>query len=130
MELSSVVSLLLARWPVLVMSVEEQLWDVFTYYTLMSNPMAPANLTSQQFLKLAKEIQLVATVKGAAEAQVAISAQISAGEMVQRVGRRGVALSFGDFVQLLSRLATKCYPLTDPASVSYTHLTLPTKRIV
>ena len=52
------------------MSIEEELWHVFTHYTLMSDPTTPAGLTAQQFLKLAKEVQLVVASKGLAEAQI------------------------------------------------------------
>ena len=97
------------------MSIEEELWHVFTHYTLMSDPTTPAGLTAQQFLKLAKEVQLVVASKGLAEAQILVSAQVSSGEIFPRAGRRGMKLSFSDFVQVMSRLASRCHPNTDPA---------------
>ena len=90
------------------MSIEEELWCIFTNYTLMSNPTEPATLTSQQFLKLAKETQLVRGANGVAAAQIAIAAQLAAGESMQRHGRKGVALTFRDFMEVLARLAPGC----------------------
>lgn len=97
------------------MSIEEELWCIFTNYTLMSNPTEPATLTSQQFLKLAKETQLVRGANGVAAAQIAIAAQLAAGESMQRHGRKGVALTFRDFMEVLARLAPGCHPSCDKA---------------
>lgn len=97
------------------MSIEEELWCIFTNYTLMSNPTEPATLTSQQFLKLAKETQLVRGANGVAAAQIAIAAQLGGGESVQRSGKKGVALTFRDFMEVLARLAPSCHRDTDPS---------------
>ena len=79
----------------------------------MSNPLEPTALTSRQFLKLAKETQLVLTARELAEARIAVASQLAEGELFQCVGRKGVALTFTDFLVVLSRLAPKFHPRID-----------------
>ncbi len=52
---------------------------------------------------------------GVAAAQIAIAAQLAAGESMQRHGRKGVALTFRDFMEVLARLAPGCHPSCDKA---------------
>ena len=95
------------------MSIEEELWCIFTNYTLKSNPMEPATLPSRQFLKLARETQLAVTARDLADAHIAISSQLSVGETFRRLGRKGKALTYSDFVAVLFQLAPKCHPSVD-----------------
>ena len=38
--------------------IREELWNIFTYYTLHGNPRDPSRINSMQFLKLCRESML------------------------------------------------------------------------
>ena len=40
-------------------SVEQELWNIFTFYTLHGNPQYPDLLKASQFVKLAKDCQML-----------------------------------------------------------------------
>ena len=40
-------------------AVESELWNIFTFYTLHGNPLDPEHMTSQQFVKMAKDCSIV-----------------------------------------------------------------------
>ena len=42
-------------------SVEQELWNIFTFYTLHGNPMYPDLLKSSQFTKLCKQCLIMKT---------------------------------------------------------------------
>ena len=42
-------------------SVEQELWNIFTFYTLHGNPMYPDLLKSSQFSKLCKQCLIMKT---------------------------------------------------------------------
>lgn len=87
------------------MSLEEELWKIFTNYALHGNPLEPTMMSVQQFIRLCRETQLVSSARDAAQAQIAVTAQLSRGATARRQGKRGSALSFTDFVEAIGRLA-------------------------
>ncbi|KAJ8599752.1 hypothetical protein CTAYLR_003439 [Chrysophaeum taylorii] len=69
--------------------IEDELWKIFTYYTLNSNPLEPGLMSRQQLLRLCRDTQLVRTRREAASAQIAM---------------RKNKLSFDEFLEVLGRL--------------------------
>lgn len=62
-------------------------------------------MSAQQFIRLCRETQLVSSARDAAQAQIAVTAQLSRGATARRQGKRCSALSFTDFVEAIGRLA-------------------------
>jgi hypothetical protein len=46
------------------MSVESELWNVFTYYSLITNPLDPEHMSQQQWVKFLKHCRIVKSRKG------------------------------------------------------------------
>ena len=40
----------------------QELWNIFTFYTLHGNPLDPEHIRASQFVKLAKDTQIVGSV--------------------------------------------------------------------
>jgi len=46
------------------MLVEQELWNIFTFYTLHANPLGPEHLKPSQFVKFAKDCQMISLTQG------------------------------------------------------------------
>lgn len=87
-------------------AVEQELWNIFTFYTLHGNPLDPEHLRSTQFLKLAKDCQIIGTTSVTeADTYVAYTAEV---KRKQRVGIK--RMNYNDFLTALMKLSTKVYP--------------------
>ena len=58
------------------MSVELELWNIFTFYTLHGNPQYPDLLKASQFVKLAKDCQMLRRNVTAADINVVYTAEV------------------------------------------------------
>ena len=60
--------------------VEQELWNIFTYYTLHGNPMYPDLLKASQFCKMAKECLIMQSPKAPRGLSAAIVNVVYIGE--------------------------------------------------
>ena len=119
-------------------AVESELWNIFTFYTLHGNPLDPEHMTSQQFVKMAKDCSIVdvaadgTTLVASPARQRAEPGQPQPAQQLQvadvsvcyvqvvkksrRTHKVGTAwkkanlMTYNDFLNALMRLSTKVYP--------------------
>jgi len=99
------------------MSVEQELWNIFTYYTLYNNPLDPERMNKTQLLKLCRECKILDMVS---QPQVGIYYQTELqrkmvygkdGE-IQSVSNAKV-LNFSNFLNVLVSIGKAIYETTD-----------------
>ncbi|KAA0160519.1 hypothetical protein FNF27_01454 [Cafeteria roenbergensis] len=104
-------------------SVEQKLWNIFTYYTLHGNPLDPEHMRSQQFVKFCKTCQIVGSgTSTAAEPLVVADVVVAYTAEVKRkrpagTPRTGQKMDFSDFLTALMKLSARVYPGEKRASV-------------
>ena len=106
------------------MSMEKDLWNIFTYATLHGNPLDPSQLTSNGLLKICRDSMLFdesMTDAPTTQAQVHLvfAAELKRGTgNTSKTGRHGtagkhqekVAIEYDEFLSCLVRIAQACYP--------------------
>lgn len=103
-----------------VASIEEELWRIFTFYSLQSNPIQLEFWSTKTFLRFARETQIIAATNSNihGKACCGISVPIVELEIKSLLTKSKIsfrlleidvneAIDFGVFLQLLSRLAPK-----------------------
>ena len=107
------------------MSMEKDLWSIFTYATLYGNPLDPSQLSSNGLLKICRDSMLfdesmtdIPTTQ--AQVHLIFAAELKRGRddaaKASRLGARGgkqqerVAIEYDEFLSCLVRIAQACYP--------------------
>ncbi|CAM9374159.1 unnamed protein product [Ascophyllum nodosum] len=89
--------------------VEEELWNIFTFYTLRGKPLDVTRLSVTQFLRLARDCKIIDEGQG-----VAASGSKLTGGSSRRVGPVAVNLAFASVLQRRYRFTVrKSRPLLD-----------------
>lgn len=115
-------------------SVESELWHIFTFYSLHGNPLDPEHIRCTQFVKLARDCQMVGSTLSEADPplleadiQVAYTAEVKRADRSTAPtssgggafgsggsgGSGGVALqkmNYNDFLTALMKISIKVYP--------------------
>ena len=125
--------------------IEQELWNIFTYYTLHGNPLAPEYMKNQQFFKFVKDCQMMSAMQGsgmtAADLSVLLAKEVhirsrpssassssSSSSPGQSSDRNALLLStakrsnptlmtYGDFLTILTKIAPRMYPQVDTSTV-------------
>lgn len=96
-------------------SVENEIWNIFTFYTLHGNPLDPEHIRCTQFVKLARDCQIVGTTLSEADPPL-LEADIQVAYTAEVKNRGGNSTSllqkmnYNDFLTALMKLAIKVYP--------------------
>lgn len=93
-------------------SVEQELWNIFTYYTLHGNPMYPDLLKASQFCKMAKQCLIMKTPDNPQGLTPAIINVVYIAEVKRRDRRFAetqAQMTYNDFLNALMRLSEKLY---------------------
>jgi len=107
------------------MLVEQELWNIFTFYTLHANPLGPEHLKSSQFIKFAKDCQLLTLKQGEGLSQADLNV-VFAKEVVRKknFNKKSLAkrsnpnmMTYSDFLIVLMILAPKIHPEANPEGV-------------
>lgn len=87
-------------------SVEAELWNIFTFYTLHGDPLDPEHMRATQLVKLARDTQIVGhTDVTEADLNVAYTAE------VKRKNRTGIKrMTYSDFLTAMMKISAKVYP--------------------
>jgi len=86
----------------------QELWNIFTFYTLHGNPLDPEHIRASQFVKLAKDTQIVGA-SGLTEADVNVvyTAEVT---QLRASGDAKRKMNFNDFLTALMKLSVRVYP--------------------
>jgi hypothetical protein len=102
------------------MSVELELWNIFTYYTLHGNPQDPEHLKCNQFVRLAKDTDILgrrnSRLNNVAQADVELSFKAAIRSKNRRTTKKEL-LTYSDFLNCLNQLAPRVYPKTNKDTV-------------
>lgn len=95
--------------------MEEELWNIYTHYTLHGNPHDPSKLTGNVLLKICRDILILEstmTEKSISQAEVELifSSQLSEMKRNRAVSEKENKLEYDDFLSCLVRIACHCYP--------------------
>jgi hypothetical protein len=107
-------------------SVERELWNIFTYYTLHGNPQDPEHLKCNQFVRLARDTDILGRSVAQshkwnnvsqADVELAFTSAIRKhGNQGSRAGASRSSskdlLTYSDFLSCLMKLAPRVYPRT------------------
>jgi hypothetical protein len=106
-------------------TVEQELWNVFTFYTLHGNPMYPDLLKASQFVKLSRECNIIKTKgigSGVTQADVNVVYIIEVKRRDRGFGRKQAQMTYNDFLNALMRLSSKVYPRADTVDDAFQQL--------
>ena len=106
-------------------TVEQELWNIFTFYTLHGNPMYPDLLKASQFVKLSRECNIIKTkgiVSGVTQADVNVVYIIEVKRRDRGFGRNQAQMTYNDFLNALMRLSSKVYPRADTVDDAFQQL--------
>jgi hypothetical protein len=103
--------------------IVEELWRIFTFYSLHTDPAQPETLKVANFLKIMKDTQIISkkltaatieleTTRVARERRNSTGIESKAGnnQVGHIVYNTSTSLSFNDFIHLLDILSSKVYP--------------------
>jgi hypothetical protein len=110
-------------------SIQEELWNIFTYYSLHGNPRDPSRINTTQFYNFCRDAMLfdpsmTESAMTQAQVQLTFTAQcrnlksLGNGSSLAQTGR----LTYDEFLTCLLGLAQKCYPMCDNAQVAMQQL--------
>eukprot|EP01032_Pedospumella_encystans_P016071 gene16071-18352_t len=94
-------------------SIEEELWRIFTFYALHSDPTQPEVLKPANFIKFCKDCQITSKKFTTSSVELEIA-------RLARMKSQGVdyilsnSINFIDFMQLLEMVSVKIYPRDSP----------------
>ena len=101
-------------------SVELELWNIFTYYTLHGNPQDPEHLKCNQFVRLAKDADILgrktSKLNNVAQADVELSFKAAIRSKNRRTTKKEL-LTYSDFLNCLNQLAPRVYPRSNKDTV-------------
>lgn len=105
-------------------TVEQELWNIFTFYTLHGNPMYPDLLKASQFVKLSRECNIIKTkgIGGVTQADVNVVYIIEVKRRDRGFGRNQAQMTYNDFLNALMRLSSKVYPRADTVDDAFQQL--------
>jgi hypothetical protein len=91
------------------MSVEQELWNIFTFYTLHGNPQDPEHLKMSQFVKLCGDCEILGKQQGGhsvSRAEINLVFQAEIRNPNRRTSRKEL-LTYSDFLNALMKIAPK-----------------------
>jgi hypothetical protein len=96
------------------MSVEEELWNIFSFYSLTGNPLDPEFISGSQFMKLAKHCQLLELpTVDAPTVNVLYTREVKKHKGVtKKRNTRGEKMSYDGFLNALMNLSAKVHTLS------------------
>lgn len=102
-------------------SVEEELWNIFTHYSLHGNPRDPSKLPCFHFLKLCRDAMVMdhtMTDRPLTQADIQLICTAELSVKARKIGAQSNnsdRLDYAQYLSCLVRVATKCYPHTRSA---------------
>ena len=108
-------------------TVEQELWNIFTFYTLHGNPMYPDLLKASQFVKLARECNIIrpnvnASSRHVTQADVNVVYIMEVKRRDRGFGRNQAQMTYNDFLNALMRLSTRLYSEADTVDDAFQQL--------
>lgn len=97
-------------------SIEEELWNIFTYYALHGNPREPSRLNSSSLHKLCRDVMIMdqtMTEKPITQAGIHLVFTVelkNPARLQSSKSEKGDKINFEEFLNCLHRIAHKCYP--------------------
>lgn len=111
------------------LSIQEELWNIFSYYSLHGNPRDPSRINATQFYNFCRDCMvfdssMTELAVTQAQVQLTFAAQVrnlkeaSKNQTLATTGR----LTYTEFLTCLVALARKCYPSADDTQASMQQL--------
>jgi hypothetical protein len=96
-------------------SIEEELWRIFTFYALHSDPTMPEIMKPANFIKFCKDCQITSKrfMSSAVELEMTRQARMKGTDYTP-----SSTVNFMDFMELLEILSVKVYPRDPPADAA------------
>ena len=104
------------------LTVQDELWRIFTFYTLNNDSTQPEHMKLSNFIKFAKDVQIVSTRFTSTQIELEL-AHILRGLRKGDIRVGAVSLTFTEFLLVLEALSTKIYP-NNPIDVACRRLLL------
>lgn len=103
-------------------SIEEELWKIFTFYALHSDPTQPELLRPANFIRFSKDCQIVS------KKLTSTAVELEMAKLFRSKGdgtdyTTSITIKFDDFMELLDTLSSKVYP-RDPPEIAAKRLLL------
>ena len=108
-------------------TVEQELWNIFTFYTLHGNPMYPDLLKASQFVKMARECNIIKPGQktdslGVTQADVNVVYIVEVKRKDRGFARNQAQMTYNDFLNALMRLSSRVYPRADTVDDAFQQL--------
>eukprot|EP01041_Mallomonas_annulata_P003317 gene3317-6568_t len=96
-------------------SAEDELWNIFTYYSLHGNPMDPSRIDAAHYYKLCKDSFMILKGKNRPtdELKLLCTMEVKKRGQISSINSEGKGLSFEEFISSLIRISQRCYPNKD-----------------
>jgi len=93
--------------------IEQELWRIFTFYSLHGDPTQPENMRPAHFLRFCKDCQILSRKINPTAIELEVS-KLARMKSNNSEFNSSITLSFADFLQLLDILAQKVYSKDAP----------------
>lgn len=93
-----------------ISKVEEELWNIFTYYTLHSDPTQPEQLKLSKFVTFAKDCQILSPTLTQAQINIVLTREARNKRVATYNESAAGYITFYDFINLLPLFAKLVYP--------------------
>jgi hypothetical protein len=105
-----------------MISIQEELWNIYTYYSLRGNPRDPSHINATQFYKFCRDTLLFdRTMTDVPLTQAVAQLIFTTKQSQKRAGNRSASnkIDYTEFLSCLLSIAQRCYPsCTTPEEVS------------
>ncbi|CAE7398054.1 unnamed protein product [Symbiodinium sp. KB8] len=94
-------------------TVEQELWNIFTFYSLNGNPLDPGHIRQTQFVRFARDVGMVGedATSEALTPLVDANIEVAYTAQVNRKSRKGPKrMNYHDFLTTIMKLASRVYP--------------------
>lgn len=88
-----------------ISKVEEELWNIFTYYTLHSDPTQPEQLKMAKFMAFAKDCQILSPTLTQAQINIVLTREARNKRVKSYNDAAAGYITFYDFINLLPLFA-------------------------
>lgn len=102
-----------------ISKVEEELWNIFTYYTLHSDPTQPEQLKLSKFVTFAKDCQILSPTLTQAQINIVLTREARNKRVASYNESAAGYITFYDFINLLPLFAKLVRPIFDPLLYNY-----------
>lgn len=104
-------------------TVEKELWNIFTYYSLHGDPLDPEHMRATQFIKMCRDCQVMGTtLSEASPPLMEADIQVTFTAEVKKADKTNQKMHFNDFLTALMKISVKVYPASRSVDEAFQRL--------